>query len=61
MGADEIGTQQSQSQRMGQEEMVIRILGRRQGTARWLNDPVWRHGVMNGRVERRGCGHPPQT
>ena len=28
---------------MGKEEMGIGILGGRQGTPRWANDPVWLH------------------
>ena len=28
---------------MGQGEMGIRMMGRRQVTPRWANDPVWLH------------------
>ena len=41
MGAEDIGTQSSHD--MGQGAMGIGILGRRQVTPRWANDPVWMH------------------
>ena len=40
-GAEETGTQRSQ--KMGQGAMGLEMLGRRQVTPRWENDPVWLH------------------
>ena len=59
LGAEETGTQRSM--KMGQEVMGHGMLGRRQVTSRWANDPVWlndrsRQESGQGRVQA-----PPQT
>ena len=55
-GEEDTGTQCSR--RMVQRAMGIGMLGRRQVTPRWVNDPVWRHDDVNGIVDRGGCRHP---
>ena len=37
----------------------IGMLGRRQVTPRWLNDPVWRHDGRNGREGQGRCVYSP--
>ena len=58
-GAEETGAQMSQI--MGQVVMSLGMLGKRQLTPRWTNDPVWLHNGVDGRVARGGCETPPQT
>ena len=56
-GAEETGTQRSQ--KMGQGAMGIEILGRRQVTPRWENDPVWLHGGIRWESGQGRLWHPP--
>ena len=42
-----------------QGAMGLGILGRRQVTPRWENNPVWEHDGGNRIVVRGGCGYPP--
>ena len=55
-GAEDTGTQRSQ--RMGQGEMGLGMLGRRQVNPRWENDPVWLHG---GSIRESGQGRVRAT
>ena len=53
---EEIGTQRIQW--MGQGEMGLGILGQRQVTPMWANDPVWLYNGVDGRLARGGFGNP---
>ena len=48
------GDRMQRVHRIGQVAMVIGMLGRRQVTPRWRNDPVLRHDGVNGIVARGG-------
>ena len=56
-GVEETGKQRSR--RPVQEAMVIGMLGGRQVTPRWENDPVWQNYSKNGREGQGGCGYYP--
>ena len=55
-GEEETGTQRIQN--MKQVAMSIGIMGQRQVTPRWENDPVWMH---NGSIQESGQGRGQAT
>ena len=46
---------------MGKGAMGLRIMGQRQVTPRWENDPVWLHDGSRQEIGRGRVQEPPQT
>ena len=57
-GAEDTGVKRIQ--RVGQVEMGLGMLGRRQVTPRWMNDPVWLHDQSRKESGQGWFRHPPR-